>query len=119
MTTYTDLERILSGFNLFSDLRTYPLGLFSLMINNQSGISPLGARLDWEIPNWLVLISAFILLTCVGLFLGTLYFYFVSRVALKPQAGPGFFRAIFHSLIVWSALTTATYLIAMPLLGWA
>lgn len=115
--TQADTEKILSNFNLFSDLRTYPLGLFSLLINNQSDTSPLGIRVDWEIPNWLVLISAFILLTSVGLLLGSLYFYFVSRVALKPQTGPGLFRATFHSLIVWSALTIATYFIAIPLLA--
>ncbi len=117
VTAQADTEKILSNFNLFSNLRTYPLGLFSLLINNQSATSPLGTRIDWEIPNGLILVSAFILLTSAGLLFGSLYFYFVSRAALKPQAGPGLLRAIFHSLIVWTALTTATYLIAMPLLG--
>jgi hypothetical protein len=115
--THAEIEKFLDSFNLFSNLRTYPLGLFSLMINNQAGNSPLGPRLDWEIPNWLVLISAFILLTCFGLLFGSLYFYFVSRAALRPQPGPGLIRAVFHSLIIWSALTIGTYFIVIPILG--
>jgi hypothetical protein len=87
------------------------------MTNNHSDMSPLGARIDWEVSNWLLLISAFILLTFVGLILGSMYFYAVSRVALKPGTGPGFFRATFHSLIVWSVLTATTYLIVIPLLS--
>src|SRR6185503_19474856 len=81
--TPAELAKSWAEFNLFSILRTYPLGVFSLMMDNTSGSSPLGARPDWEIPNWLVLFSAFVLLTCIGLLLGGLYFYFVSRVTLK------------------------------------
>lgn len=114
--TYAEIDKNLTWFNLFSYLRTYPLGLFSLMTNNQSGTSPLGTRVDWEVSNWLLVISAFILLTFAGLVLGSMYFYAVSRVALKPGTGPGFFRAIFHSIIVWTMLTAITYLIINPLL---
>lgn len=102
-------------FNLFSILRTYPLGVFSLMLGNHAPVSPLGARLDWEIPNWLVLISAFILLTCAGLLLGSLYFYAVSRVALKSDTSPGLLRSLFHSLFIWS-IWTGMYFIARPFL---
>ncbi len=110
-----EIDKTISGLNFFSSLRTYPLGLFSLMLSNRSGNSPLGARLDWEIPNWFVLVSAFILLTCAGLFFGNLYFYFVSRVTLKPGEGPGLLRAIFHSLPVWG-MWTFFYFVTLPLL---
>lgn len=109
--TSADIAKSWAEFNLFSILRTYPLGVFSLMLDNQSGNSPLGARLNWEIPNWLVLISAFVLLTCAGLFLGSLYFYFVSRVALKPKTGPGLLRVIFHSLLIWSVWTAVCFMV--------
>lgn len=112
----TKISKFWADFNFFSLLRTYPLGVFSLMPGNRSGASPLGARIDWEIPNVLVLISASFLLVCAGLFLGSLYFYFVSRVALKPKNGPNIFRATFHSLIVWVALTITTCFVAMPVL---
>ena len=113
--TPEEVAKSLAEFNLFSILRTYPLGIFSLMLSNRSGVSPLGARLEWEIPNWLVWISAFILLTCIGLFLGSLYFYFVSRAALKPKEGPGLLHVLFHSLLIWSVLTVF-YFIARPFL---
>lgn len=106
------MAELWSDVNIFGVLRTYPLGLFSLMPGNRSGISPLGLRIDWEIPNVLVLISALILLTCIGLLLGNLYFYFVSRAALKLPKSQGLFHATFHSLIIWSALTAGIYFIA-------
>lgn len=115
--TYAQMDKSLAGLNLFSNLRTYPLGIFSLMTSNLSDVSPFGARIDWEIPNWLVLISVFVLLIAAGLLLGSLYFYFVSRVVLEPGTGPGFFRATFHSLLVWSVLTGVTYFIGIPLFG--
>lgn len=111
--TPAELAKSLAGFNLFSILRTYPLGVFSLMMDNTSGASPLGARLEWEIPNWLVLMSAFVLLTCAGLFLGSLYFYFVSRATLKPETGPGLLRALFHSLLLWGVWTCIYFVARM------
>ncbi len=104
-TASADMEKFWNGFNLFSRLRTYPLGVFSLMMDNTADHSPLGERLDWDLPNWFALILAFLLLTCIGLLLGSLYFYFVSRVALRPQKGPGLLRATFHSLLLWGTWT--------------
>ena len=100
-----EMEKVLDGFNLFSRLRTYPFGVFSLMLNNSSGTSILGVRPDWEISSWLMLIGLSIILTCVGLFFGSLYFYCVSRVALKPGTGPSLLRTVFHSLLIWSVFT--------------
>lgn len=113
--TPDEIAKLWADFNLFSILRTYPLGLFSLMLDNRSGTSPLGMRIDWEIPNGFALIGAFIFLTVIGLFLGILYFYFVSRVALKSEPGPGLLRAVFHSLIIWS-VWTVIYFVARPFL---
>ncbi len=113
-----DIEKLWTGFNLFSRLRTYPLGVFSLMMDNISDHSPLGTRLGWDIQDWFVLAAIFLFLTCIGLLLGSLYFYFVSRVALKPEKGPGLLRATCHSLLIWSAWTFVL-LITYPLLQWA
>jgi len=103
--TPAEMEKSLSGFNFFSNLRTYPLGVFSLMMSNISDRSPLGARFGWEIQNWFVLLVGFLFLTCIGLLSGSLYFYLVSRVALKPENGPGPMRTIFHSLLLWGPWT--------------
>jgi hypothetical protein len=116
--TPEEMAKPLTDFNLFSILRTYPFGVFSVMIGNRSDVSPLGARLDWEIPNFLVLISAFILLTCLGLLLGSLYFYSVARIAIKPSEGPGLLYGISHSLLLWS-VWTALYFIMRPFVQFA
>ena len=43
--------------------------------------------------------------------LGVLYFYFVSRVALRPAKGPSLPRVMLHSLMLWSVLTVVFYVV--------
>ena len=113
--TPAQIHTALQGINIFARLRTYPMGVFSLMLDNASATSPLGARSDWEIQGWFTLLGWFLLLTCIGLMLGSLYFYCVSRVALSPQKGPGLLRAMFNSLLLWG-IWTFVLLIAYPIL---
>jgi hypothetical protein len=97
-------DEIAKGFSLFSNLRTYPLGIFSLMVANLSATSPLGARINLDISNWFIALAINLLLVFIGCLIGSLYFYFVSRAALKPEKGPGLPRALFHSVllaIIW------------------
>jgi len=109
--TFAEVRSGLQTINLFAFLRTYPFGVFSLMMGNTSTSSPLGPRLSWEIPGWLSLLGSPLLLVGAGLLLGALYFYFVSRVALRPLKGPGFGRAMFHSLVLWVVWTVIFYIL--------
>jgi hypothetical protein len=96
-----------NGFNLFSVLRTFPLGVFSLMSANLSLTSPLGLRPAYEIPNLLIFLGLMLCLTVGGWLAGVLYFQTVARAALGQEKAAGLPWAFLQSLILaafWSFL---------------
>ncbi len=108
------LTEFWGGFNLLSSLRTFPLGIFSLMSVNLSPTSPLGARSDLEVPGILMALALLLLLTFVGWVGGSFYFYFVSSAALKPDPAPGLLPAILNSLLVSGILALVALVISVP-----
>jgi hypothetical protein len=108
------LTEFWGGFNLLSSLRTFPLGIFSLMSVNLSANSPLGARLDWEVPGILMALALVLLLTVLGWVGGSLYFYSVSRAALKPDQAPGLLPTIFNSVLVSGIWALVAFALSLP-----
>jgi hypothetical protein len=94
------LTDFVNSFNLFSVFRTFPLGIFSLMITKMSIKSPLGERIGIDIPHWLVAFGIVLVLTFCGWLGGSLYFRAVSRVALKLEQGPGIFHSVLHGILL-------------------
>lgn len=104
-----------NGFNLFSVLRTFPLGVFSLMSANLSLNSPLGLRPAFEIPNLLIFLGLMLCLTVGGWLAGSWYFQTVAQAALGREKVAGIFRALFHSLML-AAFWAFVFLLAnLPL----
>jgi hypothetical protein len=112
-----------NGLNLFSVLRTFPMGVFSLMSTNISARSPLGMRAALDLPNWLAAFGIMLALTLLGWLAGSLYFRSVSRVALNLQAGPGVFRALLQGALlsgiwmVFFAMANLPFLIALGMIA--
>jgi hypothetical protein len=75
--------KVADQLNLFSILRTFPVGVPSLMVSIQPAATPAGMRLDWEISSLSILILASGLLTLTGLFLGTFYFWTVAQATIN------------------------------------
>jgi len=71
--------------NLVSLMRTFPVGVPSLMIARAPTENPLGAPIAWQISSPLALIVIIALLTILGLFMGTLYFTLVAQAALHGK----------------------------------
>lgn len=69
-------------FNLFNGLRTFPVGIPSLMFARTPVDNPFGSPIVWQISSPLTLIATLILLISAGLFAGTLYFTVVAQAAL-------------------------------------
>ena len=69
-------------FNLFIGLRTFPVGIPSLMFARTPVDNPFGSPIVWQISSPLTLIATLILLISAGLFAGTLYFTVVAQAAL-------------------------------------
>ncbi|MEI7845529.1 MAG: hypothetical protein WCK35_06980 [Chloroflexota bacterium] len=96
-----------NGLNLFSVIRTFPLGIFSLMSTNISITAPLGTRMAISLPGWLAALGAMLGITIIGWLAGSLYFRAVSRVALKITEEPGIARVLLHGGLlsaVWMLL---------------
>ena len=114
------LQEFWGGFNLLSILRTFPLGIFSLMSVNPSGTSPLGLRPNWDLNGALQALCLLSIFTFLGWLGGSFYYFFVSRVALAAEKHPRLSYAIFHSLLlagIWALAGMVASLPAIFLLG--
>lgn len=88
-------------FSLFSKLRTFPIGISSLLAQTMPVETPLGAQNVAQVsslPLLIGLIALFMLVSWVG---GGLYFRWVSGTTLgKEEAGISFMRALIQTFIL-------------------
>jgi hypothetical protein len=102
-------------FNIFSGLRTFPVGISSLLSLEMPVQTPLGSPTVFEAGSILGLIGWGMLAILVGWLIGALYYYWVSKVALRPASLPlwkSIAQTVFLSLI-WTALMLG---VGMPVL---
>jgi len=71
----------LEQFNLAVTLRTYPVGVPSLLSSEGTLLNPLGEVIFYEIPSILSIIGIWILFSLLGLVVGSLFFNEVSRLS--------------------------------------
>jgi len=76
---------IAEHFNLLAVLRTYPVGITSLMVSQLPVNSPLGFPASWEINSFGGAFIAFVLISVLGIILGTLYFKVVAQAAVAGE----------------------------------
>lgn len=68
--------------NIFSFLRSYPVGVPSLMASSQPIEIPLGTPSMWEVSSMGAVVGLIFLLTLIGLVIGTFFFMIVAQVSL-------------------------------------
>jgi len=93
---WTDL---FGKFNLFAGLRTFPVGISSLLALDMPFQTPLGRPPTFEAGSFLGIIAWLLLAVCAGWLIGGLYYYWVSKVSLKPK-----------SLLLWKSVTQTMFL---------
>jgi hypothetical protein len=76
--TWTTLSQ---NFNLVSFLRSYPLGIPSLMAGIQPSVTPLGTAPVVDLTSATTSFIVMLLITLTGILIGAQYFYMVARVA--------------------------------------
>jgi hypothetical protein len=86
--------QFLDQFNLFSLLRTFPVGITSLMSGRMPIQTPFGVPVDLETGSFFSVMGWWLLLAICGWIIGGLYFHWVSAVALKPPK-----RSLLQSLM--------------------
>lgn len=69
-------------FNLVSVLRTYPVGIPSLMAARLPVAAPFGEPTFWEVPSIWVTAGIWVFVSLLGLAIGTLFFAGVAQAAL-------------------------------------
>ena len=82
---FAQLNIMLQGFNLLSLLRTFPVGVPSLLAGQLAVESPLGKSPVWEIASVSSAFGLWLLVAMIGIIAGTLYFSGVARAALSNQ----------------------------------
>jgi len=79
------LAEIGKRFNLLSTIRTFPIGVPSLMLSKSTSTSPNIKTIVWQVPNSSSLFIIWLGLLLIGLIFGTIYFYSISQAALKNK----------------------------------
>lgn len=89
---------ILSNLNLAVSLRTFPIGIPSLMASKPSFINPLGQPAVFNLESLTQVAGIWALFLLVGFFLGTMYFNHIACQIIKPLEEAGF-KALLRSFI--------------------
>jgi hypothetical protein len=102
----TQVTDFINRFNLFSALRTYPVGISSLMSAQMPAQTPLGNPAVMDAGSFLKVAALWILLAVAGWLAGGLYYFWVSRVALKLE-GPSLLHSLGQTVLlstIWLVL---------------
>jgi hypothetical protein len=102
---------LVERFNLLGVLRSYPVGVPSLMVSRAPVSVPGGAPLILQMPSFGVVFLVWLLLTLVGLTIGTLYFAVVSQAALLEKI------SLRQAVKQWPWATKQVILLALFWLG--
>lgn len=97
-------------FNVFVLLRTFPIGVTSLMVSEQPINTPLGAAKLIEIPSFFTLIFIGLFIMVIGVVLGVLYFSAVAQITMQEEKDRTRLLFIFFSNLTQSFLLSIIWL---------
>jgi hypothetical protein len=110
---------MLEGFNLLFGLRTYPIGVPSLMVSQGAASNPLGGLRIFEMLSLNSSALVILLVSLAGVLLGSLYFSLIAAVAAEAQekpALPAILRRGLHSILLSIILLVTILAIGLPLM---
>jgi hypothetical protein len=108
-------ETVIQSINLFSALRTFPVGTPSLLSTLLPIENPLGTPLLLDAGSFTDLLGWLGTLVLCGWIAGAIYLQWVSRVALQPGKKPAG-RAILQALLLSFLLVAAALFLGAPLM---
>jgi hypothetical protein len=79
------LISIAERLNLMSLIRSYPVGIPSLMVSRMPLEAPAGSPVVLEVPSLTATVGLWLVFTFLGLVFGTLYFFVVERATLNGR----------------------------------
>ncbi len=108
------MQTSLSQINIFSALRTFPIGVSSLISSKSSVQTPFGAPLTFQMDSLVHFYAGMFLFIIVGWVLGGLYFRWIASLTLNSDTQISMGRAVIQTLaysLIWSLLF---WIICMP-----
>ncbi len=106
------LQAALEKYNLLNAIRSFPIGVPSLMASRNPELSPFGQVGSWDIQTPLSILVTWFCLSVAGLLVGTVYFLFVARAATgqgirndhQVRYLSGLFFKTLKLMLVWFAI---------------
>ena len=107
---------ILEQFNLLFSLRTFPVGIPSLLISYLAESNPIGVPISIEITSASTIMGWVVSLMLVGLILGSIYFALTAHVTVgrKPLEVSTIMNQAAQALILSFIILIAATLLALP-----
>ena len=106
---------VIDRFNLTSMLRTYPIGVPSLMSSQAPIKTPLGPAPVWQVNSAFGAFGLFVLISFIGIILGAWYFNRVSQVVFPKEGGSGIITIGWDTVQI-IMLTFALFLLLLVLI---
>jgi hypothetical protein len=110
-------EQLLNQLNLGNAIRTFPVGVPSIIARISPVATPLNNGWVIEIPTFNLVFAALALLLLVGFLLGTVYFYLISRVTNK-EVEPFSFKDLLNnylqSILMFCMFLAIALVISIP-----
>ncbi len=72
-------------FNLLVVLRTFPIGIPSLMVSRLPLVNPMGSPVSWQAPSIWILLSLIFSFILLGLMIGTIFFLMISQITFDGK----------------------------------
>ena len=112
-------QELLSNFNLAVILRTYPIGVPSLMASKTPFTNPLGQTMVTFLSTNGQVLGLSLLFLALGITLGNFYIQKISRQVLQDEQKPDtktFLKTLFQAILLPVALCIILLLVCIPVL---
>lgn len=112
-------QEMIENFNLAVALRTFPVGVPSLMISKTSFINPVGRPAIFNMATNVQVIGLWITFLLVGFFLGSIYFHSISKnvidTGISKDSG-NLFRSFLQILLMPILLVIILLILSIPMM---
>ena len=112
MTLY---QQSFKAFNVLALLRTFPVGVASLISGKLPGLTPLGMPTTMQIDSYLNLVGLVFLLTLIGWLFGGLYFRWVAAI-VTPENLPSTVGVLIQTLFYSVVWVLVCWILGLPII---
>ncbi|HAF61384.1 MAG TPA: hypothetical protein DCK95_03550 [Anaerolineaceae bacterium] len=112
-------DELLTNFNLLSSLRTYPIGVPSLLATKGYSSNPVGNPLLIEVGSSGSALQILIVSLFIGILIGSIYYALISRLVVKPEndgSDTNIFHLITQSFLLFFLAILMIIILSFPIL---